>query len=268
MKVFSYFNRDFFVEELFIIIVVILNHKNSTFNSLHTIVGAHFRQRCWGEKCLASALFTQRPKHLAVISFFGWPLGHLALSQSLMNNEHFGFKESKNSGANSEAASRRWVKQKLQGHEMRQETSVDFLFYVITFVLFIREGSIFFFSLLQEDGWNSCVVWNICSSCVVNSRMRLECFGEHWAASSRHAPLFTQQCYSPTRCYGKFDSHKGLESSGEAYYLDRYSLLVLPMPFKVNAGISFISLFLKHNKIYFFEKNLHMIIIKSSCSKN
>lgn len=118
----------FFWKNDSLFIVVILNHKNSTFNSLHTIVGAHFRQRCWGEKSLASALFTQRPKHLAVISFFGWPLGHFALSQSLMNNEHFGFKKSKNSGANSEAAPRRWVKQKLQGHEMRQETSVDFYF--------------------------------------------------------------------------------------------------------------------------------------------
>lgn len=266
MKVFSYFNRDFFVEELFIIIVVILNHKNSTFNSLHTIVGAHFRQRCWGEKCLASALFTQRPKHLAVISFFGWPLGHLALSQSLMNNEHFGFKKSKNSGANSEAASRRWVKQKLH---MKWDRKPRWIFILCDHICTIHTWRIYiFFALLQEDGWNSCVVWNICSSCVVNSRMRLECFGEHWAASSRHAPLFTQQCYSPTRCYGKFDSHKGLESSGEAYYLDRYSLLVLPMPFKVNAGISFISLFLKHNKIYFFEKKTHMIIIKSSCSKN
>lgn len=81
--------------------------------------------------------FRQRPKYLAVISFFGWPLGHLALSQSLMNNEHFGFKRSQKSGGNSEAASRRWVKQKLQG-----KTSVDFLFlfYVITFVLFTSKG--------------------------------------------------------------------------------------------------------------------------------
>lgn len=47
------------------------------------------------------------------------------------------------------------------------------------------------------------------------NNVRLKCFGAHWAASNRHGPLFTQQCYSPTRCYGKFGSHKGLESSGE-----------------------------------------------------
>lgn len=170
-------------------------------------MGAHCRLRCWGQKSLASALFTQRPKYLAVISFFGWPLGHSALSQSLMNNEHFGFK--KNSAANPEAVSRRWANQKLQGQERRHEASVEFTGSVHTWRIF--------FVLPRKDGLNACVVCNICSSCVVDSWTRLECFGAHWAASSRHAPLFTQQCYSPTRCYGKFDSHKGLQLSGEAY---------------------------------------------------
>lgn len=69
--------------------------------------------------------------------------------------------------------------------------------------------------------------------------VRLKCFGAHWAASSRHGSLFTQQCYSPTRCYGKFGSHKELESSGEGYYLSRFPTMVLLIPFKVNAGTDF-----------------------------
>lgn len=74
--------------------------------------------------------------------------------------------------------------------------------------------------------------------------VRLKCFGAHWAASSRHGPLFTQQCYSPTRCYGKFGTHKGLESSGEGYYLSRFPTMVLLIPFKVNAGTDFILFYL------------------------
>lgn len=41
-------------------------------------------------------------------------------------------------------------------------------------------------------------------------------FWAHWVTSSRHGPLFKQQCYSPTRCYGKFGSHNGRDSSGES----------------------------------------------------
>lgn len=40
----------------------------------------------------------------------------------------------------------------------------------------------------------------------------LKCFLTHWATSSRHGPLFSQQCSSPTRCYGKFGSHNGSDS--------------------------------------------------------
>lgn len=66
------------------------------------------------------------------------------------------------------------------------------------------------------ESWDSFVVEYLLK---LVDNLRLKCFWAHWATSSRHGPLFTQQCYSPTRCYGKFGSHNGLDSSGEGYYL-------------------------------------------------
>lgn len=89
------------------------------------------------------------------------------------------------------------------------------------------------------ESWDSFVVEYLLK---LVDNLRLKCFWAHWATSSRHGPLFTQQCYSPTRCYGKFGSHNGLDSSGEGYYLAVVSPvwpLKIPSIFEVNviAGI-------------------------------
>lgn len=70
------------------------------------------------------------------------------------------------------------------------------------------------------ESWDSFVVEYLLT---LVDNPRLKCFGALWVTSSRHGPLFTQQCYSPTRCYGKFGLHNGLGSSGEGYYLRRSS---------------------------------------------
>lgn len=149
-----------------------------------------------------------------------------------MNNEHFGFKKSKTlvQIQSSFPAASEAKGEKLQARGRRQWTSVDFSppsLWSHFFLHFIREGCIFYFIFLH------CCrrTVEIPSSCGIFVQAGRSCAPEvpraRWAASSRHAPLFTQQCSSPTRCYGKFDSHKeaGVEWRG---LLSRLLLLVGP----------------------------------------
>lgn len=62
-----------------------------------------------------------QPKYLAVISFFRWPLGHLALSQSLMNNEQFDFKQTRVS-TKFKPAFQRWLKHRCSTDGKKENT--------------------------------------------------------------------------------------------------------------------------------------------------